>query len=43
MRLLLDAGANPKIKDAKHDADVLDWAQFFGQPSIVALLREQLG
>lgn len=43
VRLLLDAGADPKIKDAKHDADVLDWARFFGRPSIVALLREQLG
>jgi ankyrin repeat protein len=41
VRLLLDAGADPAIKDSKHDADVLDWAEFFGQASIVSLLGKR--
>ena len=43
VRLLLDAGADPTIKDSKHDADVLDWAEFFGQVSIVSLFRQRVG
>lgn len=41
VRLLLDAGADPEIKDSKHDADVRDWAEFFGQVNIVRLLSAE--
>jgi ankyrin repeat protein len=39
VRMLLDAGADPRTKDSKHDSDVLGWAEFFRQPSIVRLLK----
>ena len=39
VRVLLEAGADPNIHDTKHDGDVLDWAQFFGQPEIVRILK----
>jgi ankyrin repeat protein len=38
-RALLEANANPKIKDNKHDGDALDWAEHFGCVEIVKLLR----
>jgi ankyrin repeat protein len=38
VRLLLDAGANPRIRDSKHDGDARGWAEFFKRPEIVALL-----
>ena len=41
VRLLLSAGADPTIKDTKHHADATGWADFFGQPEIVRLLRER--
>jgi ankyrin repeat protein len=40
VRLLLSAGADPTIKDTKHHADAIGWADFFGQPEIVRLLRD---
>lgn len=39
VRLLLTAGADPTIKDTKHHSDPIGWADFFGQPAIVELLR----
>jgi len=38
VRALLDAGANPRIKDFKHDSDAIGWAEFFGRPALVDLL-----
>ena len=37
--LLLDAGADPNIRDSMHDSDALGWAEFFGRPEIVAMLK----
>jgi hypothetical protein len=40
MRLLLDAGADPNIRDSRHDADAIGWAEYFKQPEIVHLLKD---
>lgn len=40
VRLLLDAGADPRVRDSKHDGDALGWAEFFGKPEIVQLLKD---
>jgi ankyrin repeat protein len=39
VRALLDAGANPGIRDSKHDSDAIGWAEFFERPALVAILR----
>jgi ankyrin repeat protein len=39
VRLLLKGGADPTIRDSKHDSDALGWAEFFGNAKIVALLK----
>jgi ankyrin repeat protein len=39
VRLLLDAGADPGIRDSKHAGDALDWAAFFHREDIVRLLK----
>lgn len=39
-RRLLDAGADPTIKDSQHDGDALGWAEFFGRVELVRLLQE---
>ena len=41
VRLLVAAGADPTIKDTKHHSDPIGWADFFGQPAIVDLLRSR--
>jgi len=38
-RMLLDAGADPGIRDDKYDATALGWAEYCGQPEIADLLR----
>ena len=40
-RLLLDAGADPTIRDSMHDSDALGWAEFFGRQEIVTMLKNQ--
>ena len=40
-RILLDAGADPDIRDDKYEATVLGWAEYLGQPQIVELLRQR--
>jgi ankyrin repeat protein len=40
-RMLLDAGANPGIRDDKYQATVLGWAEWCGQPQISELLRQR--
>jgi hypothetical protein len=37
--LLLDAGADPSLRDSKHDGDALGWATHFGQREIVCILQ----
>jgi len=37
-RLLLNAGADPRIHDSKHDGTAVDWAQFFKREELFALL-----
>ena len=38
--LLLNAGADPTVRDSMHDGDALGWAEHFGKPEIVRILRE---
>jgi ankyrin repeat protein len=40
VRVLVDAGADPAIRDTKHDSDAIGWAEFFGRPEIVEILRD---
>jgi len=40
-RTLLDAGADPSVRDDKYDATVLGWAEYCGQPRIAHLLRQR--
>ena len=40
VRLLLARGADPSIKDSKHDSDPLGWATFFGHDACVRVFRE---
>ncbi len=40
-RILLDAGADPSVRDDKYQATVLGWAEFCGQPEVAALLRQR--
>lgn len=42
-RMLLDAGADPSIKDDKYKATALGWAEFFGREDFCKLLRERGG
>jgi len=37
-KALLAAGADPRIKDSKHDSDAIGWAEFFGRSELVRLL-----
>jgi len=39
VRLLLAAGADPTIRDSKHDSDAVGWAEFFGRLEIVRIFR----
>jgi len=41
VRRLLAAGADPAIRDSKHDGDAIGWAEFFGQPAIVQILKNR--
>jgi ankyrin repeat protein len=40
-RRLLAAGADPRIRDSKHDGDALGWAEHFGQAELVRLFGER--
>jgi ankyrin repeat protein len=42
-RMLLDAGADPNIRDDKYDATALGWADFFGREDFAQLVRERGG
>ncbi|HEY3893720.1 MAG TPA: ankyrin repeat domain-containing protein [Bradyrhizobium sp.] len=40
-RLLLDAGADPDIRDDKYRATALGWAGFFGREDLAGLIRDK--
>ena len=40
-RILLGAGADPRIRDDKYQSTVLGWAEFCGQPEVAALPRHR--
>jgi ankyrin repeat protein len=42
-RLLLDAGADPSIRDDKFNSTALGWADFFGRSDFAELIREKGG
>jgi ankyrin repeat protein len=42
-RLLLDAGADPNVRDDKYNATALGWAEYFGREELAALIRERGG
>jgi ankyrin repeat protein len=42
VRALLDAGADPTIRDAIHGGMAEGWAEFGGHPKVAALIRERL-
>jgi ankyrin repeat protein len=39
--LLIDAGADPTIRDSQHDGNALGWAYFFKKPDVVRLLKDR--
>jgi ankyrin repeat protein len=41
--MLLDAGADPNIRDDKYNSTVLGWAEYFENPVIAQLVRERGG
>jgi ankyrin repeat protein len=41
--LLLKAGANPRLRDSKHDSDAIGWAEFFQRHELVRVLRAAAG
>ena len=43
MRRLLEAGADPTIRDSKHNADATGWAEFFKRRDILQLLSRKSG
>lgn len=40
--VLLAAGADPSIRDSKHDGDAIGWASFFQRPEIVQMLKSHV-
>ena len=40
VRILLAAGADPRIRDSKHDSDAIGWAQFFQRLNLLELFRD---
>ncbi len=41
VQALMEFGADPRIKDSKHDSDAIGWAEFFARPDLVALLQSR--
>jgi ankyrin repeat protein len=42
-RMLLDAGADPDVRDDKFGATALGWADFFGRADFAKLVQEHGG
>lgn len=43
VRLLLDAGADPNLRDDKFNATALGWADCFGRRDLADLIKERGG
>jgi ankyrin repeat protein len=41
VRLLLGAGADPSLRDSRHDGDAIGWAEHFRHPEIVEILKNR--
>lgn len=41
VQALVDGGADPRIKDSKHESDAIGWAEFFHRADLVALLQSR--
>jgi ankyrin repeat protein len=41
VRVLLAQGADPSIRDTKHDGSSVDWAEFFGRDELVRVLKSR--
>jgi ankyrin repeat protein len=41
-RVLLDAGADPRIRDSKHQSDAMGWAHFFKRAEIARMLEKPI-
>ena len=39
VRVLIAAGADPRIRDSKHDSDAIGWAEFFQRQDIIRILE----
>ena len=39
VRLLLAAGADPSLRDSKHDSDAIGWADFFGRRDLIRIFE----
>jgi ankyrin repeat protein len=42
VRVLLDAGADPHVRDTRFDGDAVDWAEHFGQSGVRRILMQHL-
>src|SRR6202007_277375 len=42
-RLLLDAGADPNVRDDKYNATALGWAHYFGREDFAKFIEERGG
>jgi ankyrin repeat protein len=40
VRVLLAAGADPHIRDSKHEGDAIGWADYFRRPEVVQILKD---
>ena len=40
-RILLDNGADPDVRDSKHDSTAIEWAEFCGSPQVVDVLSKR--
>jgi hypothetical protein len=43
VRVLLDAGADPRIRDSRHESDAVGWAEFFRRTDILQMFRNHTG
>jgi ankyrin repeat protein len=41
VRLLLDLGADPEVRDGRFDGTAADWAEHGGHPELVSVLRRR--
>src|SRR5262245_60591429 len=42
VRLLVARGADPHIRDSRHDSDAIGWAEFFKRPELAAIMKDRL-